>query len=169
MEEWRAIQGFEGSYEVSSLGEVRSLDRVLPHARFGTRKYRGQPLKKLLDTDGYFVVNLSEPGKYRKAKIHILVCETFIGPSPKEGLWVLHGDGNNQNNIPSNLRWGTPKENQLDALKHGTHSNIKLDFEKVLRIRELIGMGLNNLQIAEMFDIHNSVISRIRTGDSWTI
>ena len=116
-EEWKAIAGYEGSYEVSNLGQVRSLDRV------NGRGFNifGKVLEPNPDVKGYLGVGLysGHRASRRRRLIHQLVAEAFIGPRP-DGYDVCHNDGNNQNNKPENLRYDTRSANILDAVRHGT-------------------------------------------------
>jgi len=114
-EEWRAVLGHEGIYEVSDIGNVRSLDREVWHGT-GTKtmKLVGRPLASFM-VKGYLALNIP-----KLAYIHRLVCEAWHGPRP-EGMECRHLDGNPFNNTPDNLRWGTSKENAQDTLRHGHH------------------------------------------------
>jgi hypothetical protein len=69
----------------------------------------------------YLAVTLYADGNVRKARIHTLVAESFIGPKPEDATMVCHGDGNHDNNHPSNLRWGTQLDNMADVKRHGNH------------------------------------------------
>lgn len=114
-EVWKSIAGVEGDYEVSSLGNVRSL------------KYGKERLLKLYEvTKGYLAVDLCKNGMaFRKSvKVHVLVAESFLGIRP-EGLVIRHLDGDNTNNDVTNLEYGTPHQNQQDSVLHGTHVNTK--------------------------------------------
>ena len=116
-EEWRPVRE-NLDYEVSSLGRVRSLDRIKVYCRGGLtvrRKHRGTLLSPC-ESVGYPSVNI---GRGNPRKVHKLVCEAFHGPRP-EGHEVLHGDGDRQNCRAANLRWGTRSENIADAQRHGT-------------------------------------------------
>lgn len=117
-EEWRPVPGYEGLYEVSNEGRVRSLDRVVHHSSAGkmTLKGKGKALTK--GHGGHPVVGLSVDNCKRNVEAHILVAAAFIGPRP-EGKEVCHNDGNPENNHVSNLRYGTRSENLLDRIKHG--------------------------------------------------
>lgn len=118
-EEWRAIDGYEGLYEVSSLGRVRSLDRVVLCKRTpGLR--RGIVLKPIPDKDGYPRARLCRDGGIADFKVHQLVCRAFNGPPPRPGMEVRHDDGDPSNNRPGNLFWGTALENAADRKRHGT-------------------------------------------------
>lgn len=117
-DEWRAVPGFEGVYEVSDLGRVK---RVRPGR--GTRLGTGGILKPILSSrDGYARVSLSVDGRVQVHTIHSLVAKAFIGP-PQPGLEVCHCDGNPGNNRVGNLRWDTHAENNLDVVRHGRHHN----------------------------------------------
>lgn len=124
IEEWRAIPGFEGSYEVSNMGQIRSLDRVVRRKDGRTCRYPGKILKPHDNPDHspYLTVNLSKGNKYQRSYIHALVLEAFVGKRPP-GMECCHGDGGPHDNRVSNLRWGTPLENNLDILRHGHHEN----------------------------------------------
>lgn len=109
-EEWRPIPGYEGRYEVSSEGRVRSWARKDgPHLR---RPSTGD--------QRYHSVTLCRDGRHEQRAIHTLVALVFIGPRP-EGMEVRHLDGNSHNNRAANLTYGTHAENMLDQRRHGTH------------------------------------------------
>ena len=116
---WLPVVGYEGLFEVSSDGRVRSLDRIVT-TKTGVRKtHRGRILSQHPDDDGYFRVGLSNAGRHRKRRVHSLVAESFIGPRP-DGMEVCHNDSNRQNNHVSNLRYDTHSNNVLDAVANGT-------------------------------------------------
>lgn len=115
VENWRPVPGYEGIYEVSDRGNVRSLPRVVVGTR-DTRRYPGVPLKAKL-THGYRTVTLCRNGRCRATRVHHLVLLAFVGPRPT-GAHGLHGDDNRLNNSPDNLRWGTQKENVADAVRN---------------------------------------------------
>lgn len=108
--EWLPVVGFEGLYEVSSTGSIRSIAR-----RQGTRVGRilaGRLSTSLNDTwrTRYFRVALRKDGQRFEKPIHHLVAEAFLGPRPL-GLEINHRDGNPQNNAASNLEYVTHSEN----------------------------------------------------------
>ena len=119
-EEWRPVPGWE-YYEVSSLGRVRSLDRIVG-CNGGTRVAHGRVLTATPNSTGYLCITLHEQGEGKNVQVHSLVLEAFVGPKP-DGLEARHLDGNHLNNCLDNLRWGTRSENILDRVRHGTHSN----------------------------------------------
>lgn len=104
MEEWRPVVGFEGHYEVSSHGRVRSLDRTLTYGRGRTRKYAGRIMKTPQSTCGHPVVSLSKGGRCWTAYVHRLVLDAFEGPRPPNHR-IRRLDGDLLNNRPGNLLW----------------------------------------------------------------
>ena len=126
--EWRWIPGWEGRYEVSDAGEVRSWINT-----------RGVPLKvpqtkrRTKNTAGYACVSLSRDGLSRMYNCHSLVMEAFVGPRPA-GQEVRHLDGNRLNSHKSNLVYGFPYENQEDRKDHGTIKHLGADYYDVLEI-----------------------------------
>lgn len=121
-ERWLPIAGYEGRYEVSDLGRVRSLDRVRSHGK----RWRGRVLKPVPMPRGYLLVNLWFDNSQRMRLIHRLVLTAFDGPAP-DGTEGRHLDGDPTNNTIDNLVWGTHSENQLDQVLHGTHVNASKD------------------------------------------
>jgi len=115
-EEWRPILGYEGHYEVSDQGHVRSL----PRATFGNR-LTGKVLSVFLSA-GYPAVSMPrKPGGV--ATIHALVCEAWHGPRA-EGMECRHLDGNPLNPSPENLQWGTHAENLRDVSRYGVYYQV---------------------------------------------
>lgn len=119
-ETWRTAVGWEGYYEVSDQGRVRSLDRTVV-ARNRQIRLRGQ-LRKTSTGRPYPMVVLSRPGVRTTESVHALVLTAFVGPRP-EGNEACHGIGGPTDNRLSNLRWDTLHENNLDKVRHGTHQH----------------------------------------------
>lgn len=116
-EHWKSVPGFEGIYDVSDLGNIRSLDRV---NRRGAR-LRGKDLRLIPANDrGYRKVVLYDGPTRKQALVHRLVLEAFVGPCP-DGLEACHGDGNTTNNELANLRWDSSSANNFDIVEHGHH------------------------------------------------
>lgn len=118
---WKAIEGYEGYYEISDSGEVRSLDRDVANTRgnhVGLKRHlRGAPMKLSISL-GYYVVNLRKNRTSHVVPVHILVAKTFI-PNPNNMPVINHKDGNKLNNHVSNLEWVTYAENNIHALRMG--------------------------------------------------
>jgi hypothetical protein len=111
-EQWKAIEGYEGLYEVSNLGNVRSLDRTIRHSDGKVTNFKGQVLKYGVHYKGYLVVYLTKNSKKKSVKIHRLVATAFI-PNPDNLPHVNHKDENKTNNHVSNLEWCSNKYNVL--------------------------------------------------------
>ena len=116
MEEiWKDIEGYEGFYQVSNLGRVKSLHRLIKFSNGGTREYPEKILKQY-KANGYWVVGLNNHGKKTQVRVHRLVAEAFI-PNPNNLPQVGHKDeknfktSNECNNNVDNLEWTTAKEN----------------------------------------------------------
>lgn len=123
-ERWLPVVGYEGIYEVSSFGRVRSLDRVVTY-RDGRmrRRFRGVVLKDR-PVRSYPYVGLAINQAVKHCYVHTLVCEAFYGPRPSPVHDVRHLNGDPLDNRLENLRWGTKKENQQDTIRHGRNANI---------------------------------------------
>ncbi|MGK9270465.1 NUMOD4 motif-containing HNH endonuclease [Williamsia muralis] len=119
-EEWRPIAGYEGQYEVSSHGRVRSMRRLVA-ARGGSQRVQHERiLRPALLSTGHLMVRLSSHGVGKSRSVHRLVLLAFAGPPP-EGCVCLHRDGVHTNNRIENLHWGTSSENTVDQVRHGVH------------------------------------------------
>lgn len=116
-EEWRDIKGYEGLYQVSNLGRVRSLDRYIINKSNKRQYYNGKILNGNI-RQGYLKLTLSKNNSQKTIPIHILVAKTFI-PNPESKPEVNHIDGNKANNCVNNLEWVTRSENELHAYKNG--------------------------------------------------
>lgn len=106
IEEWRQIPGYEGLYEVSSYGRVRSLDRYVKSSYGAYRLHKGKVLSSGIRPDGYLIVCLQE----RMFRVHRLVAEVFI-PNPDNLPQVNHKDEDKTNNNVDNLEWCDAKYN----------------------------------------------------------
>lgn len=119
-EEWRAVVGWEGLYEVSSLGRVRSLNRYTPNALTGGESLvTGRILTGRINRNGYVQFLLCSGPRRETRVVHRLVAIAFI-PNPDARPMVLHGPGGKLVNRVENLRWGTQSDNMLDRRRDGT-------------------------------------------------
>ena len=120
-EEWRPVVDWEGLYEVSGLGRVRSLDRFVNNGNGGFLK-PGRVLAGSRDAkDGRRRVGLMLDGRLKMRTVATLVLEAFIGPRPP-GMDGLHSNGDATDDRPANLRWGSVSDNLRDSVQHGTHA-----------------------------------------------
>lgn len=177
-EEWRPVPGAEGRYEVSNLGRVKSLRRVVSCGiRRGKPQTRTVPEKILSpgkDTDGYDLVHFSwkEKEKPKPCTVHKLVAMAFLGPKP-EGCWVLHGPNGKEDNSVENLYYGTPAQNVQDKWRDGTivlgeqHHKAKLTQQNVLAIRDCHAKGMTMKEIAKIYGVNQTAIHKIISRVNW--
>lgn len=173
METWRTIPAFEGLYEISDHGRVRSLARretvVSPRARTFVRSRAGRIIRQSTDKAGYKRVHLYNGAVDKHALVHCLVADAFIGSRP-DGLLVCHNDGDKGHNRPNNLRHDTPKNNSADMERHGTrligedHPNVKLTDAAVSEIRRTPRAYGANKQLAKRFGVTAGYIAHVRCG-----
>lgn len=117
---WKPIPNYEGLYEVSNFGNVRSLDRVIVGSDGVPQRFKGQTMPPR-SNGSHFSVKLRSGHQKREVwYVHRLVLAAFVGPCP-EGMEVRHLDGNPANNSLENLKYGTVSENRFDSVRHGTH------------------------------------------------
>lgn len=124
LERWLPITGWEGAYEVSDMGRVRSLDRFSQQQKANGQivpfRVRGSILKPSRSKGGYLIVNLRGFRHRETRSLHTLVAETFIGPCP-EGQEVCHENDIKTDNRATNLSYGTRSKNLDDAVRNGRH------------------------------------------------
>ena len=169
-EEWRAVVGYDGSYEVSNRGRVRSLDRFVPVQGRAGRFLRGRFLRSRR-SKWYDVVEVAG----RSLTVHRLVLESFIGPCPPRHL-CRHLDGDPKNNRLENLRWGTVRENQLDKRGHGTmprgeshwRSELTETMVREIRTRASSGETIPDMLRSGDFPVSLETIRNAAKGKTWS-
>lgn len=174
-EEWRPIKGFEGYYEISNHGRVRSLDRLRKSVK-GMAKVNGKIISGNHGENHYYQVVLFREGKSKTALVHRLVAEAFI-PNPENKPQVNHKDGDKHNNNVNNLEWVTRSENQIHAYRTGLHPgtgegnvNAKLTREQVAEIRRTYVKGRRGSGatiLARKYGVKKHAILSIIWGDTW--
>lgn len=165
-EEWHPVVGYEGLYQVSSFGRVRSI-----LIRPGTS---GRPkiLKACAQSDGYLVVAPCRNGKAVLRMVHRLVLEAFIGPCP-EGHEAAHLDGDRSSPKLENLRWVTHSENQSQMIGHGKstrgekHPMAKLTARQVHEIRRLAADGVLHREIGAKYGVARRTVTAIAHRKIW--
>ena len=115
---WKDIEGYEGYYQVSNLGRVKSLERVINNGRKSTRFQKERMLTLTEDVYGYSQVILSKEGKHRICKVHRLVLGAFV-PNKNNLPQVNHKDEDKKNNNVTNLEWCDAKYNN----NYGKHND----------------------------------------------
>lgn len=175
-EQWKSIEGYKGLYEVSNLGQVRSLDRVMKvdnHHNIKMKKYKGMVLKPLLSQRKHSRVSLYKEKTSKRHLIHRLVAFAFI-PNPENKPHINHLDSDPTNNRVDNLEWVTPKENALHAklagrayLKGEKSNNHKLTEIEVTQIRKSKGK-IRAKDLAKIYNCGESTIYDIFKKRYWS-
>ena len=167
-EQWLPVEGYEGLYEVSSAGRVKSLARIAVYSDGRSKPLSERILSGKPGTQGYPLVSLCKNGKSKTVAVHQLVAKAFIGPCPFLGAEVRHRDDVKTHNDLDNLVWGTRSENSCDRWRnakgrpHYIHPNAKLTARDVIAIEVLLARTpLSQGEIADLFDVSQSAISRI--------
>lgn len=165
-EEWRDVVGFEGLYEISSLGRVKSV------------WYNNNRILKLnTQTGGYVQISLRKNNKAYAKLVHVLVMESFVSLKPT-GLEVNHKDGIKTNNMLANLEYVTPKQNMMHAFQclrigdrkaRGEKAGLaKLQDSDVIMIRQIYSQGgITFAELGREFGVHENTISKIVKRRGW--
>ena len=168
MEEvWADIQGFEGYYQVSNLGRVRSLPRTVKMHRAGKTydmHHNGRILRQSVRKDGYLLVQIFKDSKYFTCVVHRLVAKAFLD-NPLNLPEVNHIDGDKKNNKVSNLEWCTRSRNIKHAFEHGLidKRNMKCNRKSVRRSDGVMFKSLTEAAAAS--DAYVSNISKCCHGE----
>ena len=115
---WKDIPSYEGYYQVSNLGNFRSLPRTIRYKSTGTRVYPAKNLLTETTKDNYQRITLMKEGVKKRFQAHRLVALIFI-PNPENKPCINHKDGNKSNNCIDNLEWCSYSENTLHAIRTG--------------------------------------------------
>jgi hypothetical protein len=174
-EAWKPIPGFEGSYEASTHGRIRSLDRIVNFAASASqpeheKRLRGKILRRSF-TKGYPCVSLYRGSVRTQKMVHAVIAETFLGPRPP-GTLACHGNGVRTECDVDNIYWGTPQDNADDRIRHGNNlpgsqnRNSKLLESDIEEIRRLAA-SMTQQSLAAKFGVSQSRISSIINNTSW--
>jgi hypothetical protein len=169
MEQWKDIPGLEGFYQASTEGRIRSIDRIVKQRNNGTQYKRGKILSPAISGIGYCVCALSKENKLVSYPVHRLIAMTWLGFPPPNMYEVNHLDGNKQNNNYLNLEWSNRVNNLNHSIAMGlmkynygeNHHNSKFTNKQREEILYLRNSGGTLVEIAELFNVFPSTISRI--------
>lgn len=174
MEKWKDVFGYEGLYQVSDAGRVRSLD-INRVDKLGRKLKKKGRILKGIEVMGYLKVNLWKGGVMKIHAVHRLVAIAFI-PNPEGKPQINHKDGNKENNHVSNLEWCTHSENTRHAYDNdlikrmtGTKNHMtKISECDVLKIREMHKTGkYRHKDLAEIFGVSRRHIGDIVNKKRW--
>lgn len=176
VEVWRPCIEWEGTYEVSNLGRVRSVDRIIKHGSVGFVCRKQQIRRQSLTKDGYPTIHLSKTLDGRRieksVKVHRLVAFAFLGSPAGSALQVNHKDGVKTNNTPSNLEWVTHSGNAKHAFATGLmktmrgekHPSSNLTANEVLAIR---ADTRPQRAIAATYGVTQGIVCAIKQRRNW--
>lgn len=175
-EEWKPIRGYEREYEISNMGRVRSLNRIVTQKSGQVYPMTGKILSPSKDGCGYLFVSLTVNGLGKKVKVHRLVAEHFIA-NYRQKPQVNHIDGDKNNNSHSNLEWCTNQENYDHSWATGLRKyngegapNNKLSTKEVEEIRAAYIKGDTNFgakPLARRYGVSNTTIRNIVKNKKW--
>lgn len=165
METWKDIKGYEGKYQVSNKGRIKSLSRAIPH--LGSFRIIPERImtQHVSSTNGYYMVSLCKDNKYEWMLVHRIVATAFI-PNPNNFPYINHKDEIKTHNNVENLEWCTPsynmnysnvREKQIDAISKEVE---QYDFDG-----KFIKRYKNCCEAGKELDVHPSVIRRCCTGE----
>ena len=164
IEIWMPISKYEGLYQVSNLGRIKSL-----YSRTNNLK-KGNIIKQRKNINGYLTVGLTKNNKQKTLRVHRLVAKEFCS-NPKNKPCVNHIDGKKENNNYLNLEWVTYSENHKHAYKNNLmnrkgefHNNSKLTNEDVIYIRK---SKKTSKEISKIFDINQNYVTEIKRRKRW--
>jgi hypothetical protein len=160
MEEWKPVVGWEGYYEVSTFGRVRSRARRTRAGWIKFKLHSGNVISQF-GRQGRQYVNLFDGKRRQTCTVHRLVLEAFVGARPLN-LECRHLDGNADNNQLDNLVWGTKLDNEADKVRHGTAKRMPLTVEEIVDIRH---SPRKQQELADQYGVTQSLISRIKSGE----
>jgi len=161
------VPGYEGLYDVSDRGRIRSY--------FRGRHLCPRPQRVLVfnvSPNGYVYVSLSNRGAQHNFTVHRVVLTAFVGRRPS-GMECRHFDGDKTNNRLSNLRWGKSADNYQDKVRHGTASISQRNLQRtltpaqVVKVRSMLSGSLSHSKIGARFGVTKSAISKIARGVNW--
>ena len=167
-EVWKDIKGYEGYYQISNLGRVKSLFRIVPHKLKGKKTIPEKILKQCISSPGYYATVLTKNSKGKSTRIHRLIAFHFIA-NPENKPEINHKKTIKTDNRIENLEWVTRKENIAHAIRHGLWENnlksrAKLTIKEVKEIRK---SKLTRKEIATKYNVSIYAIKDVQNYYTW--
>ena len=174
IEQWLPVAGYEGAYEVSNLGRLKSCARTRKTKGNGTARLKEKIRTPGIKREGYAFFCLYKDSKYKASYLHRLVASAFI-ENPLSHPQVNHIDGDKLNNRAENLEWVTASENCQHAIDSVLYVQAKgesagsavLTESDVLKIREMALSGIMHKDIAELFPVGRKAVTKIVNRQRW--
>ena len=171
-EVWKSVVGYEGFYEVSNMGRVKSLARFVG-GKGGSLRPIPECIKKTsVNRCGYEKIQFSDGvGRKYHTVVHRVVAGAFL-ENPHNKAQINHIDGDKLNNSVDNLEWATSFENQRHAVeltrRYGERTGTpKLKEADIVDVRFLIGNGVRQYDVAKLYDVSRMTIYRVMSGRNW--
>lgn len=159
-ERWLPVVGYEGLYEVSDLGRIRSQHHG-----------RQRILRLATDFSGYPMVPLTKAGRRVSKTVHRIVCRAFHGDPPVGKPEVAHKNGNRADARAANLRWANRRENLADRVSHGTLLSGERHPRAILSAADVAAIRLRAADaaadLADEFGVSDTTIRDVRSGRRW--
>lgn len=160
---WKDIPGFEGAYQISSLGGVKSLERECMRSDGFVYRIHEKILRPTVNKGGYNSITLRRDNRNCTWEIQRLVALAFLGPRKADDEEVRHLNGNRLDNSVENLAYGTRSQNQLDLYSYRGYHH-RLTPANVKEIRRRLKAGEMGRTLAKEFNVCDSNISSIKNG-----
>ncbi|HGO1484269.1 TPA: NUMOD4 domain-containing protein [Staphylococcus aureus] len=175
IEQWRPIKNYKGIYEISNLGNVKSLARTIIKKDGKKQTFKERILNKRHNGYGYYQVGLNNKGKRIYFYIHRLVGEAFID-NPSNLSQINHVNGNKEDNSVNNLEWVSAKDNTIHSWKTGlskggeNHGMSKLTNNEVLEIRKkYLSKNYSQRKLAKEYNVSQKTIYNIINKKQWKL
>lgn len=173
-EVWKPVFGFEGQYEVSSLGELRVVERI--HVRSNGRSIliRQRVMRPCDHNGGYRRYRLMKDGRVHWASANRIVAFAFRGVPSEPNMVAMHLNNIKSDNREVNIAWGTPMENQRQRVADGTSNRGERNVWSVLTDDQVVALriarseGASLADLALQYSVTMTAISKICTGNTWT-
>ncbi len=170
---WKDIIGYEGLYQISNLGRIKSLPRIR-NIRYRPYMTKERILTPTIGNNGYCYIMFQLNSVPKRYLVHRLFAIHFI-PNPENKPQINHKNGIKHDNIPTNLEWCTSAENIRHSYVNGLQKpikgekshNSKLKESDVLNIKEMINEGEKQSDIARIYNVTQSHISDIKHNKKW--